>query len=152
MMLIPASLCEGPFFYFYVESVFPLLSVSLSKHHCELQYNSFYIILCLIDHILFIDIISMIYMWKLKQFAEAIIFLCVDTNTFMLGNCCYYELSLMLDHYISKCFIELFMKVCTCVITYANSLFTCLQTIDYWLGSLHSDHVHYSIIWSKLCW
>ena len=106
--------------------------------------------LCLIDHILCIDIISMIYMWKLKQFAEAIIFLCVDTNTFMLRNCCYYELSLMLDHYISKCFIELFMKVCTCVITYAYSLFTCLQTIDYWLGSLHLDHVHYSIIWSKV--
>ena len=40
--------------------------------------------LCLIDHILCIDIISMIYMLKLKQFAEAIIFLCVDTDTFML--------------------------------------------------------------------
>ena len=26
--LIPASLCEGPFFYFYVESVFLLLSIS----------------------------------------------------------------------------------------------------------------------------
>ena len=87
--------------------------------------------LCLIDHILFIDIISMIYMGKLKQFAEAIIFLCVDTNTFMLRNCCYYELSLILDHYISKCFIELFMKVCTCVIAYAYSLLICLQTIDY---------------------
>ena len=84
MMLIPASLCEGPFFYFYVESVFPLLSVYLSKHHCQLQYNSFYITLCLVDHILCIDIIYMIYMLKVEAKAEAIIFLCVDTNTFML--------------------------------------------------------------------
>ena len=68
---------------------------------------------------------------------------------FHVENCCYFDLSLMLDYYISKCFIVLFMKVCTCVITYAYSLFTCLQTIDYWLGSLHSDHVDYTIIWSK---
>ena len=84
MMLIPASLCEGSFFYFYVELVFPLLSVYLSKHHCQLQYNSFYITLCLVDHILCIDIIYMIYMLKVEANAEAIIFLCVDTNTFML--------------------------------------------------------------------
>ena len=68
---------------------------------------------------------------KVEANAEAIIFLCVDTDTFMLRNCCYYELSLMLDHYISKGFIELCMKVCTCVIAYAYSLLICLQTIDY---------------------
>ena len=47
---------------------------------------------------------------KVEAIAEAIIFLCVDTNTFMLKNCCYYELSFMLDYYISKCFIVLRMK------------------------------------------
>ena len=88
---------------------------------------------------------------KVEAIAEAIIFLCVDTNTFMLKNCCFYELSLMLDYYISKCFIVLSMKVCTCVITYAYSLFTCLQTIDYWLGitSFKSCALHYYLI--KVC-
>src|SRR6185369_13661143 len=33
--LIPASLCEGPFFYFYVESVFLFLLSSTSKHQCQ---------------------------------------------------------------------------------------------------------------------
>jgi hypothetical protein len=69
---------------------------------------------------------------------------------FHVENYCCCELTIMLDYYISKCFIVLFMKVCTCVITYVYSLFTCLQTIDHWLGSLHSDHVHYIVIWSKI--
>ena len=33
--LIPASLCEGPFFYFYVESVFLFFLYSTSKHQCQ---------------------------------------------------------------------------------------------------------------------
>ena len=40
--------------------------------------------MCLVDHILCIDIIYMIYMLKVEANAEAIIFLCVDSNTFML--------------------------------------------------------------------
>ena len=51
---------------------------------------------------------------KVEAIAEAIIFLCVDTNTFMLKNCCYYELSLMLDHYIIQimCITVLFDQSC----------------------------------------
>ena len=41
---IPASLCEGPFFYFYVESVFLLLSVSEANTCVKFVCNNFYML------------------------------------------------------------------------------------------------------------
>jgi hypothetical protein len=37
--LIPASLCEGPFFYFYVESSPSTFMHHLREHSCHSEYN-----------------------------------------------------------------------------------------------------------------
>ena len=37
--VIPASLCEGPFFYFYVESPSSYFMHQLREHSCHSEYN-----------------------------------------------------------------------------------------------------------------
>ena len=69
-LVIPASLCEGPFFYFLVESVnlFPSISASILSCCVSFIHMMIYAIMFLMFHALHIALILMF--TTLKDFIE----------------------------------------------------------------------------------
>ena len=66
----PASLCEGPFFYFYVVSVYLLLSILEANTCVKFVHHFLYACLLNLLYCFVLTIIHEIYMLKLKAIAE----------------------------------------------------------------------------------
>jgi len=93
-IVIHASLCEGPIFYFIVESFYLLPSILEANTCVNCALILTYLLIC-IHHITLCWQLSMRYAcWKLKATAETYIFLCVASKPLTL-NLLLYELALM---------------------------------------------------------
>ena len=149
MMLIPASLCEGPFFYFYVESVFLLLSVSEANTCVNFVCNNFYMLVYCTYYIA----LCWLYPWDI--YVESWKPVLKLKSSYVLIDAFYLEsIALWVNSYaklfdacLESTIHEKFLLIWfSCLfITYL------LATIDHCLGSLHSWLVLYIIIWSRLC-
>ena len=86
-IVIHASLCEGPIFYFIVESVYLLLSILEANTCINCVHWFLHVYLLHLLYCFMLTIIHEIYMLKLKATAETYIFLCV-VSTLLLRTYC----------------------------------------------------------------
>jgi hypothetical protein len=135
---IPASLYEGPFFYFYVESVYPFPSTLEANTCVNCALILTYLHIC-IHHITLCWQLSMRYAcWKLKATAETYIFLCVASKL-STKNLLLYELTPM-QVLLMLVLKVLFMKsICYMIQLFSHYLYHCFE-------SLHSSHMLYNSI------
>ena len=77
--LIPASLCEGPFFYFYVESSSYYFMHQLREHSCHSEYNvhspKIYYWLIHDCYCLFSNYLYLVTLWTFKRCPGIYVFL-----------------------------------------------------------------------------
>ena len=147
--LIPASLCEGPFFYFNVESVFLFLLSSPSKHTVLTLGAVDHIISLWLNMILCIDFIHEIRPWKLKLLIKLASSFVLILKHFCQGTITFKNYQICWSHYFHV-FNVLFMKgFCLDNSTWLFIAFL-LSTIDNCFGSFHSYPMLYITILIKI--
>ena len=125
-IVIHASLCEGPFFYFML-SQFTYFFLSQKQTLVSTVCIDSYILAYLHSSYYFVlTIIHEIYMLKLKATAETYIFLCVASKP-SIKNLLLYELTLMQD-LLMLVLKVLFMKsLCYMIQLFSHYLYHCFE-------------------------